>query len=216
MRSVPAFLSAWIVAMGGIPEARGDTAPLHLPRVTVFADIGYAYPRGTAETGTDTRDVSFGLVPLSLGGTYDLTARWSGSLRLRYAFNIPTLCASAPDCESSIGRDVAVAVGIGRALPRWWHLAPRVGFEVGWEWLTTELSDSGVVSSRSWNGPFARLEIFTDLKSGGPWSVGPALGIDVGLFASSDLDTPAGHSSGSTDTTIHAWPTVSFRVERRL
>lgn len=196
--------------------ARADTGASPLSRVRLLADIGYAYPAGTAETGTDTRDVSFGLVPLSLVGTYDLARDWSASARLRYALNIPTLCASAPDCESSLGRDVAATVGVGRALPRRWHVTARVGLEVGWEWLTTKLSDAGVVASRSWNGPFVRMEIFGDLKSGGPWSVGPAIGIDSGFFSHFDLVTPAGHTGGSTDSAIHAWPTVSFRAGRRL
>jgi hypothetical protein len=196
--------------------ARADAGASPLSRVTVFGDVGYAYPAGTAETGTDTRDVSFGLVPLSLIGTYDLAGAWSASGRFRYALGIPTLCASAPDCESSLGQDVAVAVGIGRALPRWWRLTARVGLEVGWEWLTTRLSDAGVAASRNWNGPFARLEIFADLKSEGLWSLGPAIAIDAGVFTHFDLDTPAGHSDGSTATAVHAWPSVSFRVGRRF
>jgi hypothetical protein len=204
---------AWLV---GAPDARADTGVSPLSRVTLLADVGYSYPAGAAETGTDTRDVSFGLVPLSLIGTYDLPRDWSASARFRYALNIPTLCASAPDCESSLGHDVAATVGIGRVLPRRWHLTPRIGLEAGWEWLMTNLSDSGVAASRSWNGPFARLEVFADLKSSGPWSLGPAIGVDVGVYSHFDLATPAGQTSGSTDATIHAWPTVSFRAGRRL
>jgi hypothetical protein len=46
--------------------------------------------------------------------------------------------------------------------------------------------------------------------------LGPAIGIDAGFFSHFNLDTPAGHMSGSTDAALHAWPTVSFRVGRRL
>jgi hypothetical protein len=216
MRGAGAVLILCVADFVGSADARADTGASPLSRVTLLADLGYAYPTGTAETGTDTRDVSFGLVPLSLIGTYDLARDWSASARLRYALNIPTLCASAPDCESSLGHDFTVTVGIGRALPRWWRLTPRIGVEAGWEWLTTKLSDAGVAASRSWRGPFARLEVFADLKSAGPWSLGPVIGIDAGLFSHFDLDTPAGHTSGSTDAALHAWPTISFRVGRRL
>lgn len=215
MRGVGAVLSLCLVSVVGLAEARAQE-PSPLSRVTILADLGYAYPAGSAETGTDTRDVSFGLVPLSLVGTYDVAPSWSARARLRYAVNIPTLCASAPDCEASLGHDMAVTVGIGRLLRQWGRIRPRVGLEVGWEWMTTKLSDAGVATSRSWSGPFARLEIFADLEAGGPWSLGPALGMDAGFFTHFDLETPAAHGSGSTDMAVHAWPTVSFRIGRTI
>lgn len=210
---VVGFVGPVRVAWADAPSAESSS---HLSRISLFGDIGYAYPTGAAETGSDTRDVSFGIVPLSVMGTYEFARNWLATARVRYAVNIPTLCSSAPDCESSLGRDVALSIGAGRVLPRRWHVTPQLGFEAGWEWLTTKLSDTGVVASRSWNGPFANLEVFADLRSIGPWSFGPAVGVDVGLFTGFDLETPAGHASGSTDATIHAWPTLSFRVGRRL
>jgi hypothetical protein len=219
MRSSGIALALCLAGVAGAPGlARADPgAPeSRLSRITVFGDLGYAYPIGTAERGTDTRDVSFGLIPLSVRGVYDLAGDWNASARLRYALGIPTLCASGPDCESSLGRDVAVSIGVGRALRRWRGFTAHVGLEIGWEWLTTRLSDSGVTASRGWNGPIATLEIFLDLKSRGPWSLGPALGVDAGFFSHFDLETPAGQAGGSTDAAIHAWPTISFRVGRRL
>jgi len=208
-------------AVSGMPIVAGAEAPAGATRspasrVTVFAGLGYAYPVGAAERGTDTRDVSFGLVPVSIGASSDLSRGWDASARFRYALNIPTLCASGPDCESSLGRDVAFTVGIGRTLPSWRRFTTHVALQVGWEWLTTTLSDAGVAASRSWNGPLGSLEIFVDLKSSGPWCLGPVLALDAGLFSHGDLDTPAGHSGGSTDTALHLWPTISFRIGRRL
>lgn len=209
-----------LIGLGRIARADADTAKSppqsHLSRITVLGEIGYSYPSGDPETGSNTGDVSFGLVPISVMATYDFLINWSATARFSYALNVPTLCASAPDCESSLGHDVALAIGVGRVLPRRWHFTPRLGFEAGWEWLTTKLSDGGVVAARSWNGPFARLEVFADVRSRGPWSLGPAIGLDVGLFTHFDLETPAGHTGGSTDTALHAWPTISFRVGRRL
>jgi hypothetical protein len=200
-------------ASAGTPAPEGGSA---FSRIFVFGDVGYAYPMGSAETGTDTRDVSFGLVPLTVGGSYDVARGWNVDGRLRYAPNIPTLCASGPDCEASLGHDIALAVGVGRSLPGWWRFTPHVAVEVGWEWLTTRLSDSGVTASRSWNGPIAAVDAFVDLKTDGPWMIGPAVRLEAGFFSHSALETPAGPSSGSAGAAIHAWPTISFRLGRRL
>src|SRR5438128_1756175 len=117
-------LALYVAVLGGTPEvALADTgaasASTPLSRFTMSGTIGYAYPVGNAETGTEMRDVSFGLAPLSLGATYDLPRGWNASTRLAYGVNIPTLCSSGPDCESSLGHDVIVAVGVGRTLPSW-------------------------------------------------------------------------------------------------
>jgi hypothetical protein len=198
--------------------ARNEVAapPTLASRITVSAEVGYSYPTASAEQGSDTRDVSFGIVPLSLSGSYDLDQRWSGRVRVLYAPNIPTLCASGPDCLSSVGRDVWIAAGVGRALPRRGRLTPHLELAVGWEWFTTKLSDSGVTSERSWNGPVASLGVFVNIKTGGPWSIGPTASIGAGIFSHYDLETPAGRTSGVTDTAIHVWPMIGFRVGRRL
>jgi hypothetical protein len=199
-------------------NARDEVAvpPTLASRITVSAALGYSYPTASAERGTDTRDVSFGIVPMSLSGTYDFDRRWNGSLRAVYAPNIPTLCASGPDCFSSVGRDVWITAGIGRTLPRWRRLTPQLELEAGWEWFTTKLSDSGVTSKRGWNGPVVSLGVFVNLKTAGPWSVGPAASVAAGIFTHYDLDTTAWRSSGATATAIHAWPMIGVRVGRRL
>jgi len=204
-------LAGRALADGPAPESCSLTS-----RISVFGDIGYAYPTGSAETGTDTRDVSFGLVPLTVGGSYSFGRGWNAGGRLRYAPSIPTLCASGPDCEASLGHDVALSFGVGRALPRWRRFTTHVAVEVGWEWLTTKLSDSGVTASRSWNGPIAAVDLFVDLKTDGPWMMGPAVRLEAGIFSHSALETPAGQSNGSAGTAIHAWPIISFRIGRRL
>jgi hypothetical protein len=216
-----AIVLAFLVAIAGTPfaamaEMPAPAAAFPGSRLMLFADLGYAYPAGTAEAGTDLRDVSFGLVPISIAGSYDLPRGWTAGARLRYALSVPTLCASAPDCESSLGRDIAFTVGIERTLPFWRRFTTHVGLQVGWEWLTTTLSDGGVAASRSWNGPLATLDVFLDLKSHGPWSVGPVAALDAGVFTHFDLDTPAGHTGGSADTALHVWPSIAFRIGRRL
>jgi hypothetical protein len=221
MRFSRAVILFGVAAVG--PPSRRAVARDEVPapptlasRITVSAGVGYSYPTASAERGTDTRDVSFGIVPLSISGSYDLDQRWNGRIRVLYAPSIPTLCASGPDCLSSVGRDVWIAAGIGRTLPRWGRLTPQLELEVGWEWFTTKLSDSGVTSERSWNGPVASLGVFVNIKAGGPWSIGPTASIGAGVFSHYDLETPAGHSGGATATAIHAWPMIGFRAGRRL
>jgi len=210
------------VAIAGTHPRRaraGDdvaSPPSLTSRITVSAELGYGYPLGSAERGTDTRDVSFGLLALALAGTYDLSHLWNASVRARYAPNIPTLCASGPDCQSSIGRDVWITAGIGRTLPRWRRFTPQLTLEVGWEWFATKLSDSGVTSERSWNGPIASLGVFVNLNSDGVWAFGPTASIGAGIFSQYDLDTPAGRSAGAAAAAVHAWPMIGFRVGRRL
>lgn len=200
-------------------SSAGDVVPQPstlVSRITMSAALGYSYPVSSAEQGTDTRDVSFGIVPLSLSGTYDLDLWWNGSLRVLYAPNIPTLCASGPDCFSSVGRDVWIAAGIGRRFLRWRRFTPQLELDVGWEWFTTKLSDSGVTSGRSWNGPIASLGVFVNLKMVGPWIIGPTASVGAGIFSHYHLNTPSWQSSGATSTAIHAWPMIGFRLGRRL
>src|SRR5258708_29416538 len=57
-------------------------------RIAVSGAIGYAYPVGSTEPGNETRDVSYGLVPLGVAGTYDLGPLWRARLRVRYSLHI--------------------------------------------------------------------------------------------------------------------------------
>jgi hypothetical protein len=119
--------------------------------------------------------VWFGLVPLAIAGRYHLGKQWNAGLQLRFAANIPTLASSPSDAAASIGRDIRIGASVGRALPRWRRFTPHVELTLGWEWLTTKLSDTGVVAGRSWNGPAAAMEVFVDVCSRGAWSLGPVL-----------------------------------------
>src|SRR6516162_1941781 len=118
MRPGPSVIILSLTVLALPRRAGADVAPSDAPstlsRFTVLGDIGYTYPVGGAENGTDTRDVSFGLIPISVRGTYELPRGWNAAARFRYAVSIPTLCASGPDCESSLGRDLVFAVGVGR------------------------------------------------------------------------------------------------------
>jgi hypothetical protein len=197
-------------------SAQEVAPPSRLSRTTVFAAVGYAYPLGGTELGNEVRDVSFGRVPLWVGGDYDLGRSWSTQLRLNYAVSIPTLCASGSDCVASLGHGIGVEMGIARTLPRWRSFTAQVALYLGWEWLSTRLSDSGVTATRRWNGPSAGLDVFVDLRSRGPWIVGPAIGISGGIFTHDDLETPAWRTSGATSTAWHAWPAIAFRIGRRM
>ena len=153
---------------------------------------------------------------MSFAGAYDLSSMWAVQARLWYAANVPTLCAGTSDCLSSVGRDIGIVVGSGRTFQRRGRMTPHVDLAIGWEWLTSKLSDSGVTATRSWNGPLVSIGAFLDLSSRPPWTWGPALTVNVGVFSHAELQTPAWNSEGATDPAIHAWPTLGFRVGRQL
>jgi hypothetical protein len=209
-------LVAFVQPAAALAQDNAPVPPTFASRVTVSAALGYAYPIGSTERGNDTRDVSFGLVPLSLTGAYDLGKSWSTQLRVNYAANIPTLCSSGSDCIASLGHDFGLQIGIGRVFPQWRSFTAQLELYFGWEWLSTRLTDSGVTASRSWNGPSAALDVFVDLRSRGPWSFGPAIGVSGGVFTHYELETPAGQTSGATTIAMHAWPRITFRIGRRL
>src|SRR4051812_47731229 len=71
---------------------------------------GWAAPAGSAERGARTSDTTVGLVPLDLDVAYRFTPRIGVAASLRYAAAIPTLCAAADDCVSSLGHDTAVSL----------------------------------------------------------------------------------------------------------
>ena len=140
----------------------------------------------------------------------------SATLRVGYAPNIPTLCASTSDCLASLGHDLGLHIGISRAFPRWHSLTAQLELYIGWEWLTTKLSDSGIASTRTWTGPTSMLEVFVDVRSRGPWCLGPAIGLSGGVFTHYELGTPTWQARGATAAAVHSWMAISFRVVRRL
>lgn len=132
-------------------SARADETAFR--RVEVGASLGYAAPVGSAERGSRTSDTNIGLVPIELDLAYRINPAFGVVASARYGIGIPTLCKTAGDCTSSLGSDVVLALRARIFLPRLWRMSPFADVGIGYEWLTTRLTDAGVTSTRAYPGP---------------------------------------------------------------
>lgn len=186
--------------------ARADDA------LQVGGHVGWAFPAGALERGSRTSDLTFG-TPLF---GFDVVQRVSPRIGLGAAFSygvvIPTLCA-ASDCTSSLGRDVALTV-VGRfAVAEWRKVEAGIDVGVGYEWLSTKLSDSGTTSRRTYRGFAGQLDADLLLRVSAHVRLGPRLELRGGNFHRVSLDAPGIDASGPTEgTTFHLWPAIAFRV----
>lgn len=194
-------------------EPRGSHAESKR-RVEVSASLGYAFPAGSAERGSRVSDVTFGIVPLELDGTYHLTKAVGVGLSVRYAPVIPNLCSAFDDCTGSIGSDVAITAHTRFFLPRLGPIGPAADLGFGYEWFTSRLTDSGVTSSRFYRGPLLlRVDLMAPFRLSSRWTLGPTFGTIVGTFTNGTLDTPASETSYSIDErSVHVWLSVACRL----
>jgi hypothetical protein len=189
------------------PQASAPSRPILLA-----VELGYAFPFGSLERGSDQADVVYGIVPLSVEAGYKLNSRVALVIHGGYAFGIPKLCATASDCEASLGHDVVLAGGARFVLPR---LGP-VGFQLratfGYEWFRSELSDSGVSSARDYRGPLlTSLQVSGNLGSDNR-SIGLFAALSYGIFSHRELETPAFTTGSLVDrASAHAWLSVGLR-----
>jgi hypothetical protein len=133
---------------------------------------------------------------------------------MRYGVTIPTLCASASDCQASLGSDFALGAAARFHVPRVWLVSPFVDVGLGYEWLTTRLVDAGATSTRSYGGPvLADLQLAAPFTLGERWSLGPVLGASLGTFTHYDLRTNALSPSGDVPSRgVHAWLSLGARL----
>jgi hypothetical protein len=162
MRSLP--VSAVLLLAAATSPAAADEPPSR--RIELAATVGYAGPAGEAERGSRVSDTAFGAVPFALDGSYRLTSVVGVAVHTRYAITIPTLCASAADCQASLGSDAALGVAVRFHVPRVWLVAPLVDVGLGYEWLSTRLVDAGAVATRSYDGP-----VLLDVRLAAPFSL---------------------------------------------
>jgi hypothetical protein len=176
--------------------------------VEIGASLGYAAPVGSAEHGSRVSDTTFGQLPVALDGAVRLADRAGVRAGLQYGVAIPTQCASASECESSLGSDVALSLGARFFLP--WVVADA---SVGYEWLTTKLVDADATSTRAYRGPLFSVAATLPFTLGARWTLGPAIGASIGTFTSYALETNALSPSGSVpERAWHAWLSVAVRV----
>ena len=181
-------------------------------KMELGATLGYAEPVGSAERGSRVADTTFGQVPVALDGAYRLTGLVGVVARLQYGVAIPTQCASASECEASLGSDVVMSLGARFRLPRL-----IVDASVGYEWLTTRLADGDATSTRAYHGPaLLAVEVVAPFALGKGWTLDPALGASVGTFTSYALETNALSPSGTVpERAWHASSTAPSASTRR-
>jgi hypothetical protein len=204
-----------LLAVLAVDAAAAPAAAADPPRrVELAASVGYAAPFGEAEQGSRVSDTAFGAVPFGVDGSYRLSSLLGVVLRMRYAVTIPTLCASASDCQASLGSDFLLGAAARFHLPRVWVVSPLADVGLGYEWLTTRLVDSGATSTRSYDGP-----VLLDLRLAAPFALGerltlgPELGAAIGTFIHYDLRTNALSPSGGVPSRrVHAWLSVGVRI----
>jgi hypothetical protein len=182
------------------------------------AAIAYAAPAGSAEAGTRVSDTTIALAALDVDASYRFTPTLAAVAGVRYAAGIPTLCATASDCTSSLGRDVVVTARVRVFLPRVWRLEPRADVGVGWEWSLAKLSDAGAVSRRTWSGPIPlSIEAAAPLRIGESWTLGPVVAATTGVITHEGLETPSFSVDRSVDgQRVHAWLSAAIRVSMRF
>jgi hypothetical protein len=170
------------------------------------ASLGYAVPAGSLERGSRVSDTAFGAVPVQLDGAFFVTPRLALRLSGAFALAIPKLCASASDCTSSLGKDIAIDAGVRFALPDVGPFAPRLDAGIGWEWYATTLSDKGVSSTRAYAGPtFAAFALSAPFRLSRRFTLGPSLGMRAGVFTSSTRTTPSWTDSSLNGAAVHGW-----------
>jgi len=190
-------------------QADGPKAVVH--PVLVGAELGYAFPIGLLERGSYTSDVVRGLVPLTIEGGYKLNRHVALVVDAQFAIDVPKLCATASDCMSSLGRDVALTVGGRFFLPKLGILVPELRATVGYEWFRASLSDQGVISARDYRGPIlGSIQAFANFGPDG-WSIGPFAALSTGIFSHREIDTPAGSWSSAGQPGLHAWASFGLR-----
>lgn len=197
------------VVLFGAREARARD------RLETDASLGFAIPAGSLERASMLGDTTFGAASIQLDGAWFLARNVAVHAAISYAAGVPKLCASAGDCEASLGRDVAVDVGARIALFDVGRFAPRLDLGVGWEWYATSLSDNGVSSTRAYSGPtFGALDLAMPFRVSSRFAIGPALGARVGVFTSVTRTTPTWSDSSLDGEMVHAW--VRFALDARL
>ena len=187
-------------------------------KVEVSAAVGWSAPVGSSESGTRTSDTAIGMAPFALGAAYRASRLVGVAIGVRYGIAVPTLCTDASSCKSSLGADVALTLRARFYLPRFAGAAPHVDAGLGYEWMTTRLTDNGVASSRAFSGPLVlSASLASPFELGPRWSLGPFVAGDVGTFTSASVDGPGVHTSGSVPIhALHAWLTAGAEVAVRF
>jgi hypothetical protein len=197
----------------------------HAEGVDVGVRTGYARPAGGFDAGSRATDGSFGAIPLALDVTLRLSparrtlaethASWSVAAGLygAYAATIPTLCTTASECISSIGRDTELGLVARIRAPRLAFLLPEGELGAGWSWSSRSLVDREAVSTRAWNGPvLLRAALVPSIRLGTHTRLGLVVGGSVARSTSFALDAPGVSRRGIEGARLHGTLDAGVRL----
>lgn len=182
-------------------------------RFGVGASVGFALPIGSAESGSRMSDMTYGVVPLDLDAVYRLTRYFGLGAWFRYGVLIPTLCATANDCEKSLGSDIALEIRARFFLPHLGPAHPEADAGIGYEWFASKLADRGVTSIREYHGPVLfSATVAAPFRLSSRWMLGPFVGASIGTFTNWSLAAPGIEEDASVrERSLHAWLSVGGR-----
>jgi hypothetical protein len=212
MKPLRALAIACTLLSGTEGASRSAQAQEERPRQLGVA-LGYAFPAGSAERGTNLSDVTFGIIEVGIDGAYRIYDRWSIGLAAHYGVAIPTICSSSSECKASLGHDVRVGA-LGRVVVgRWGSFAPDAEVELGYEWFASKLVDSDVTSERRYRGAQATLRAHGGFELTRAVFLGPSLELGTGIFGHTSLHAPGIQEARSTEGThVHLWLGAGIRA----
>jgi hypothetical protein len=202
------LLSFWAL----LSVASAEEPPRERGRAGV--SLGYGFPAGGLEHGSDLSDLTYGSASLAAEAAFRLNPSFSVGAGLAYGFVVPKLCASGSECMSSLGGDFIPSVLGVLHLQRWGPLESELAFRLGYEWLWSRLTDGSATSTRAFHGPALGLELHALWPVSRLLHLGPFAGIGSGIFLRSTLSAPHVDSSRNVDgAELHVWPTLGVRAE---
>lgn len=180
---------------------------------SVGLSLGYSFPVGSLEEASRVSDTTYGLVAVAPDVAYRIDPRLGIFVRGSYGVGVPTLCASASDCQDSLGSDVQLILGsrfsFERAIGR--RFFGELG--LGYEWYASTLSDEGVESTRRYRGALFSTRAGVDFGLGKHFSLGPIVDVCVGELSHSSFESPGVDRSGRVDgAAVHGWITLGLRA----
>lgn len=210
MKGAGLAAASFMLALTAAPVARGEA-----PRtVEVGLSLGVARPFGATQSGARVTDETFGAATVGVDVAYRVSRLVGVGVAGSYGAGIPTLCATASDCLSSLGSSIALRAFVRFSLPTFGSVRPYASAGLGWEWWTSRLADEGAEASRSYHGPlWLSGELALPFSLSRRLTLGPALGFGLGTFLATSLSTTAGMYEGSPqDAAVHGWVSLTARL----
>jgi hypothetical protein len=174
---------------------------------------GYSAPVGAVESGAHLGDSTIAALPIRLDAGFAATRVLTVAVASSWGPTLPTLCASADDCIHSLGTRTSFSVRarLRLAAKGRWTASGALG--PGWEWFTSRLSDRGIVSRRTYDGPLIEGEVDLARRVFDRWSFGLALSGVAGVSVARELEAPGIRRRDAVGThALHAWIGPALRT----